>query len=91
MCDSSHGQWRMSKEHLVDGVATVHSEHQIVHLSWSHNGNELAIVDAFGQISIYSIFIAINRLSVYRRCVLDPEDHLNAVIGLTWLHLDKIV
>ena len=91
MCDSSHGQWRMSKEHLVDGVATVHSEHQIVHLSWSHYGNELAIVDAFGQISIYSIFIAINRLSVYRRCVLDPEDHLNAVIGLTWLHLDKIV
>lgn len=89
MCDSSDGQWRMSKEHLVDGVATAHSEHQLVHLSWSHHGNELAIVDAFGQISIYSLFIAINRLSLYRRCGLDPEDHLSAVVGLTWLHLDR--
>lgn len=81
----------MTKEYLVDGVATAHSEHQIVHLSWSHHGNELAIVDAFGQISIYSMFIAINRLSLYRRCVLDPEDHLSTVIGLTWLHLDRVV
>ena len=91
MCDSSNGQWRLSKEHLIDGVATAHSEHQLVHLSWSHHGNELAIVDAFGQISIYSVYIAINRLSLYRRCVLDPEDHLSAVIGLTWLHLDRPV
>ena len=91
MCDSSNGQWRMSKEHLVDGVAAAHSEHQLVHLSWSHHGNELAIVDVFGQICIYSGFIAINRLNLYKRCVLDPEDHLNAIIGLTWLHLDRQV
>ena len=81
----------MSKEYLVDGVATAHSEHQLVHLSWSHHGNELAIVDVFGQISIYSVFIAINRLSLYRRCVFDPEDHLSAIIGLTWLHLERLV
>lgn len=91
MCDSSNGQWRMSKEYPVDGVVTAHSGHQLVHLSWSHHGNELAIIDAFGQISIYSVFIAINRLSLYRRCVPDPEDHLSAVIGMTWLHLDRIV
>lgn len=90
MCDSSNGQWRMSKEYPVDGVVTAHSGHQLVHLSWSHHGNELAIIDAFGQISIYSVFIAINRLSLYRRCVPDPEDHLSAVIGMTWLHLDRI-
>lgn len=81
----------MSKEYPIDGVATVHSGHQLVHLSWSHYGNELAIVNVFGQISIYSVFIAINRLSLYRRCVSDLEDHLSAVIGMTWLHLDKTV
>ena len=91
MCDSSNGQWRLSKEHLVDGVAALHSEHQLVHLSWSHHGNELAIVDAFGQISIYSVYVAINRLSLYRRTVPDPEDHLSAIIGMTWLHLDRTV
>ena len=91
MCDSTNGQWRLSKEHLVDGVATAHNEHQLVHLSWSHHGNDLAIVDAFGQISIYSVLIAINRLILWRRCDLDPEDHLNAVIGLAWLHLDRPV
>lgn len=91
MCDISNGQWRLSKEHSIDGVVNAHSEHQIVHLSWSHHGNDLAIVDAFGQISIYSVFIAINRLSLYRRCLLDPGDHLSAVVGLTWLHLDRPV
>ena len=91
MCDSSNGQWRLSKEYLVDNVATTHNEQHIVHLSWSHYGTDLAVVDAFGRISIYSMFMAINRLSLYRRCVSDPEDNLSAVVGVTWLHIDRPV
>ena len=72
-------------------MSTVHSDHRIVHLSWNHTANELAIVDIFGQISIYVVLIVINRIHCARRCVVDPEDNLNAVVGLTWLNTDRMV
>lgn len=81
----------MSKEYFVDDVSSVHNEHQIVHLSWSHTGNELAVIDAFGQISVYNVLLAINRLNTMRRCTVDPEDNLCAVIGIMWLYSDRWV
>lgn len=83
----------MSKGHLIEDVSKVHSGHQLVHLSWSHSGTELAIVDIYGQISIYTIMrmAPINRLGVVRRCVVDPEDNLSGVVGMMWLYTDKVV
>ena len=72
-------------------VSNVHNEHQIVHISWSHTGNELAVIDLFGQISIYNVFLAINRLTAMRRCALDPEDNMSAVIGMMWVYSDRWV
>ena len=72
-------------------VSNVHNEHQIVHIAWSHTGNELAVIDVFGQISIYNVFLAINRLTVMRRCALDPEDNMSAVIGMMWVYSDRWV
>lgn len=81
----------MSREHLIEDAT--HHDRELVHLSWSHMGNELAIVDICGRISIYFVLQlpSINRLAVTRRCVSDPEDNLSAVIGLMWLHNDRPV
>ena len=83
----------MSKEHVVEDVPAAHNDRQLVKLSWSHMGNELAIVDVYGRISIYSVQFMplINRLALTRRCTSDQEDNMGAVIGLTWLHNDKPV
>ena len=91
MCDPHDGNWRLGKDHVVQEVSLTHGDHEIVNLAWSHSGNDLAIIDISGQISIYNIYISINRLVISRRCVLDPEDNLSAVVGLMWLHNDRQV
>lgn len=52
----------------------------------------MAVVDLFGQISIFTVQAPItNRINVSRQCMSDPEDHLGAVVGLTWLNTDRMV
>ena len=89
LCDPNDGQWKLSREFTVDEVSSAHGYHEIAHLSWSHTGTEIAIVDVVGRISIYNIFLAINRLSAVKRCSADPEDNLSAVVGLMWAQSDK--
>jgi uncharacterized membrane protein YhfC len=91
MCDPRDGQWRLSKEYYIEGVSTVHNDHPLVNICWGHSGAELAIVDVYGQISIYNVFLAINRLNFVKRFTLDPEDNLSAVIGLMWVYSDRWV
>lgn len=91
MSDPYDGQWRMSGEYLADDVPTTHNKHRLVHLSWNHSGSELAILDVVGQVSVYAVINAINRLVLLRRCTPDSEDHLSAAVGMTWLHIDKPV
>lgn len=89
--DPINGRWELSKENVVDDISRWHGQIDLVHLSWSHTGNELAIVDRLGRTSIFGVYVAINRINVSRRCTVDPEDDLGAVVGLMWLHAEKIV
>lgn len=93
ICDHNDGRWVMSKEHLVEDVSATHNDHQLIDLTWSHMGNELAIIDVYGRISIYSAqyMPSINRLALMRRCISDPEDNMSAAIGIMWLHNDRNV
>ena len=70
-------------------IRSAHSDTSLVHLSWSHSGYELAIVDIVGRISIHMILLAMNRLTCTRRCIQDPEDDLSSPIGLMWLYTDN--
>lgn len=90
LCDPKDGQWKLSEDYLDEQVSTVHSDHQIVHLSWNPTGNDIAIVDVFGQISIFMVQIPLNRIHVSRKCVIDP-DNLSAVVSLKWLNTDRVV
>lgn len=92
-CDHQDGLWVMSKENVLEDAFKSHNGNPLVHLSWSHSGNDLAVIDVYGRISIYSVMLMppINRLSTTRRCVVDPEDNLSSVVGVMWLHNDKIV
>lgn len=91
LCDPKDGQGKLSEDYSEEEVSTVHSDHQIVHLSWNTVGTDIAIVDVFGQISIFTVQIPLNRIRVSRKCVMDPEDNLSAVVGLKWLNTDRVV
>ncbi|KAI4108006.1 MAG: hypothetical protein L6R37_001288 [Teloschistes peruensis] len=54
-----------------------------------HLRSKLAVTDIFGSLSIFSVSVAINRCTVTKRCAVDAEDNLNAIVGLAWLHQDR--
>ena len=91
LCDPADGQWCLGSEYVVDEVSVAHSDHPIVHLSWNPNGIDLAIVDVLGQLSIFSVLPPMNRLNLFRRCVVDPEDSLSTIVGLMWLNTERTV
>ena len=84
-CEPEDGQWGLSADHPVEQVSATVDKHRLAHVSWNPSGSDLAVIDIFGRISIFTIVIAMNRLTITRRSVADSEDDLNAVVGITWL------
>jgi len=91
LCDSLNGQWKLSKEYLIEDLPDPQHGRELVHLSWDPTGVELAVIDVFGRISIFGVYITVNRMSLLRRCLVDPEDSLAGVVGMMWLNVDKPV
>ena len=88
ICDARDGQWKLSEEYAIEGVAATHGNTKVVHLSWDTSGTLLAVCDLRGRITIYTVALAntaINRMSISRRCNVDPDDDLSTIVGLTWL------
>ena len=89
ICDPHDGQWTLSKRYTIESIRSAHGESDLVHLSWSHVGNELAVIDAVGRVSVHQVMLAMNRLNVFRRSIQDPEDNLSSIVGLMWLHTHR--
>src|SRR5205809_6551881 len=63
LCRPEDGKWTLGGEFPVSQVSPNDDGQQIVHLSWNPSGSELAVVDTLGRLSIYTIYIAVNRLN----------------------------
>lgn len=84
-CEPDDGKWGISAGYPVEQVSAAVDKHPVVHVSWNSSGSDLAVIDLFGRISIFTIVITMNRLTITRRSLVDSEDDMNAVVGLTWL------
>ncbi|KAF7719404.1 Uncharacterized protein PECH_004899 [Penicillium ucsense] len=82
----SDGTWGLSDEFPLAPVTEAHSGNQLLHLSWSDAGSELAVVDSMGRVSIYSIFMALNNITGLRQATYDSGDDSNQIVGLMWLN-----
>lgn len=63
------------------------AEYPIVHLSWSHLGTDLAILDAAGRLIIFSMVYALDRMSPVRTHLTEDEDEVSVVVGMHWLSI----
>ena len=90
-CNSKDGIWEHTEGVPIDHVSTIYNGRELAHISWNSSGLELAVVDVFGRLSLFSIFIALNRIAVSRSCIVEPEDNLSALVGLMWLNTDRMV
>ncbi|OGE56422.1 hypothetical protein PENARI_c003G08846 [Penicillium arizonense] len=90
-CSSSDGKWELGKETPLTTVLETHHGNQLAHLSWNETGSELAVVDCSGRISIYSISIALNSLSILRQASFESGDDGSQVVGLMWLNSQRFI
>ena len=87
VCEPPSGEWILSKPHVVSEVTETHSNAYLTCVSWSQTGDQLAICDSHGRISIHAtpvVNCALNRLALSRRSTVDPEDDFGSVVGWTW-------
>lgn len=90
-CQPADGKWALSDETPLHPVTEAHGSNPLVHLCWNESGSELAVVDASGRISIYSLSIALNSIAGHRPASLDPADDGNQVVGMMWLNTQRSV
>ncbi|KAI9759075.1 MAG: mediator complex subunit [Chaenotheca gracillima] len=88
-CRPEDGDWSLSDAFPIHQVQAIHESQPLAHISWNQAGSELAVVDVLGRLSIFSIFIAINRLISSRSGLVDQPDDLGAIVGLKWLSQDR--
>lgn len=82
--DAETGKWDLQKD--VDlKVPQGRDEFPFVHLSWSHLGNDLAVMDAVGRVMIFSCNMCLDRMTHIRTEVAQPEAEVDGVVGMHWL------
>jgi len=82
--DAETAQWDLGMdvplEFPPNGVV-----YPLVHLSWSHLGNDLAVMNEAGHVMVFSCAMALDRLQCIPVEVAHPESEADPVVGLHWL------
>lgn len=91
VCRPSDGKWVLSNDHPLNPVTEAHGGHTLTHLSWNETGSELAVVDASGRVSVFSISIALNSIVTHRQAIIDSADDGSQVVGMMWLNAQRSV
>ncbi|KAF2471912.1 uncharacterized protein BDR25DRAFT_302755 [Lindgomyces ingoldianus] len=82
--DPSTGKWDLGKDTPLEMPHT-QEDFQFVHLSWSHLGNDLVVMNAAGHVMIFSMAMAIDRMAYMRAEVSQSEAEIDGVVGMHWL------
>lgn len=78
------GKWELGKETSLD-IPSGHDEFPFVHLSWSHLGNDLAVMNSAGHVMIFSCAMLLDRMTLTRTNQAQSEADMDPVVGMHWL------
>jgi mediator of RNA polymerase II transcription subunit 16 len=82
--DAENGKWDLRKDVPLE-VPQGREQFPFVHLSWSHLGNDLAVMDAAGRVMVFSCAMALDRMHFIRAELAHPEAEVDGVVGMHWL------
>ncbi|RMZ69191.1 mediator of rna polymerase ii transcription subunit 16 [Pyrenophora seminiperda CCB06] len=82
--DPETGKWDLGKVVPLD-LPQGRDVFPLTHLSWSHLGNDLAIMDEAGRVMVFSCALALDRMQFSRADIAHPESELDDVVGMHWL------
>ncbi|RAR11277.1 mediator of rna polymerase ii transcription subunit 16 [Stemphylium lycopersici] len=84
--DPETGKWDLGRNVPLD-LPQGRDVFPLTHLSWSHLGNDLAVMDEAGRVMVFSCAMALDRMHFTRAEVAHPESEVDAVVAryvLTW-------
>ncbi|KAF2002790.1 hypothetical protein P154DRAFT_520560 [Amniculicola lignicola CBS 123094] len=82
--DSETGVWDLGKDTSLQ-IPHGSDDFPFANLSWSHLGNDLAVMNAAGHVMIFSCAMALDRMTFMRADLTQPESESDAVVGMHWL------
>jgi mediator of RNA polymerase II transcription subunit 16, fungi type len=82
--DPATGKWDLSEDAQLE-IPHGHDDFPYVHLSWSHLGQDLAVVDAAGHVLLFSPQMVLDKMGLQRVDPSHPEAEMDAVVGMHWL------
>ena len=82
--DIETGKWSLGKDVALE-IPEGREHFPFVHLSWSHLGNDIAVVDAAGHVLNFSCAMALDRMPYIKSELAHPEAEADSVVGLYWL------
>ncbi|KAI8936364.1 hypothetical protein NX059_006776 [Plenodomus lindquistii] len=82
--DPVTGKWDLGKDVPLE-FPPGRDIYPLVHLSWSHLGNDLAIADEAGRVMVFSCAMALDRLQYIPVELAHPESEADCVVGMHWL------
>ncbi|KAF1833577.1 hypothetical protein BDW02DRAFT_527345 [Decorospora gaudefroyi] len=78
------GKWHLGKDVPLE-LPQGRDVFPLVHVSWSHLGNDLAVIDEAGRVMVFSCHTALNRMQFVRAEITHPESEVDSVVGMHWL------
>ncbi|KAF2639884.1 hypothetical protein P280DRAFT_454076 [Massarina eburnea CBS 473.64] len=82
--DTSTGKWDLGKATPID-IPVSYDEYPFLHVSWSNLGNDLAVINAAGQVMIFTCSMVLDRMTFMRSDLTQPEVDMDKVVGMHWL------
>ncbi|KAF2995834.1 mediator complex subunit [Curvularia kusanoi] len=82
--DIETGEWDLGKDVALD-IPQGREQFPFVHLSWSHLGNDIVVVDSAGRVLNFSCAMALDRMQYFKAELAHPEAEADGVVGLHWL------
>ncbi|KAL5408029.1 hypothetical protein PMIN03_006810 [Paraphaeosphaeria minitans] len=81
---NSTEKWDLGTDVHLD-IPHQNDEFPLVHLSWSHLGNDLAVVNAAGHVMIFSCAMVLDRMNFTQTELSQSYNEIDAVVGMHWL------
>lgn len=82
--DIKTGKWDLGTDVVLE-IPQGREHFPFVHLSWSHLGNDIVVVDAAGRVLNFSCAMALDRMQYFKAELAHPEAEADGVVGLHWL------
>jgi hypothetical protein len=86
-CHPYDGTWDLSEPSDYPQINRSLDACPLQHVCWSPNGSDLAVIDASGRISIFTMTNSLNKPNLAKNGFIEPADDLHAVAGAYWLNL----